>query len=196
MAGHVFVSYQRDDGILANALARDLVSEGFDVFIDRHIRVGGSWDDQLDGALQAAHAVVVLWSKCSVISRWVRLEARSGLQRGILCPVLLTDCKIPVEFSDIECANLRNWEPGNLLHPEWCNLIAALRPMKDQTAESDVSQRARLSYEIGMKFLNGNGCPADPAMAASWLKKALLDGHPDAQRFLDEISGVSRNVAD
>ncbi len=44
-------------------------------------------------------------------------------------------------------------------------------------------------YETGMSFLNGKGARKDPAEAVSWLRKAALRGHADAQVELGLATG-------
>lgn len=101
----VFISYKREDRQVASKLASVLGAE-LSVFFDADIPVGDSWDQYIERELLSASAVVVLWSSRSVSSRWVRLEARHALQRGVLVPVLLEPCEVPLEFQDIQAAIL------------------------------------------------------------------------------------------
>ncbi|MEZ5961211.1 MAG: toll/interleukin-1 receptor domain-containing protein [Hyphomonadaceae bacterium] len=101
----VFISYKREDRERASNLARELGAD-FSVFFDADIPVGDSWDQFIERELLSAAAVIVLWSTRSVASRWVRLEARHALQRGVLVPVMLEPCAIPLEFQDIQAAEL------------------------------------------------------------------------------------------
>lgn len=103
----VFVSYKREDGGVAEEVAHVLRSRGLSVFFDVDIPVGDSWDQFIERELSIARCVVVLWSRSSVASRWVRLEARDALQRAVLVPALIDDCAIPLEFQDIQSADLR-----------------------------------------------------------------------------------------
>lgn len=92
------------------------------MFFDAHIDVGESWDRRIERELTGAGAVVVLWSRLSTESDWVRLEARSGKSRGVLCPALIEDVAVPLEFSSIQCADLRSWQ-GEPDHGELTRLL-------------------------------------------------------------------------
>ena len=71
----VFVSYSRDDRKIARQFATGLEREGFGVWWDQAIHAGEAFDRVTEKALEEARAVVVLWSKRSVESDWVRAEA-------------------------------------------------------------------------------------------------------------------------
>jgi hypothetical protein len=72
------------------------------VFRDRDIPPGKTWDEVIEEAVEAARCMLVLWSKNSVASAWVRAEAEEGLQRKILIPVLVEDAKIPLIFRPVQ----------------------------------------------------------------------------------------------
>src|SRR6185503_9810739 len=105
----VFLSYSREDEARAAAVAESLTAAGWAVFWDRRIRAGSSWDEVIERELRAAKCVVVLWSRASVASRWVKAEARHGLQRDILVPAQLDSGDLPIEFAAIESAQLQRW---------------------------------------------------------------------------------------
>ena len=186
---HLFVSYQRKDVAIATTLAGDLIAEGFSVFIDQGIQVGEAWDERLETALKQSFAVVALWSPNSVASRWVRREARFGLRREMLLPILLSTCEIPVEFSDVECADFRSRCPGDRMHVEWLNLVRSLALLHAASKTPKISHSARIYFELGNRFSSGDRCPANPQIALEWYSKALAEGHPTAAARIDELSG-------
>lgn len=55
-----FISYAREDHDAASALARVIESAGWDVWWDREILAGQSFDDVIERELSAAKVVVVL----------------------------------------------------------------------------------------------------------------------------------------
>ena len=67
---------------------------------------GETWDEVIEAALDGARCVVVLWSRYSVQSSWVRTEADEGQRRRVLIPALLDDVVIPLAFRRIQAANL------------------------------------------------------------------------------------------
>jgi uncharacterized membrane protein YeaQ/YmgE (transglycosylase-associated protein family) len=110
--GHIFLSYATPDREAARALAIALSERGFNVWWDRTIPPGKRFDEVIEQALDSARCVVVLWTKSSTSSNWVRAEAAEGLRRQILVPVLIEDVRIPLEFRRIQAANLADWKPS------------------------------------------------------------------------------------
>lgn len=116
MAG-IFLSYARDDARKAQALARFLERAGHSVWWDRHIDGGSEFAGEIEAALREADAVVVLWSRASIKSAWVRDEAAEGRDSGRLIPVLLDDCAPPLGFRQIQSVPLAGWSGrGNPPH--------------------------------------------------------------------------------
>lgn len=108
----IFISYSSEDKNRVQALARALERKGWSVWWDRRIPAGKSFDEVIHEALKAARSVVVVWTKTSVKSTWVKNESRSGMRRGVLFPVMLLDeVEIPLEFEHLQAAHLMDWQP-------------------------------------------------------------------------------------
>jgi hypothetical protein len=75
----IFLSYGHDDLSTASRFAKGFEREGFTVWWDASLRSGEAFDAAIESALKGAKAVVVLWSRTSVQSRWVRAEATVGI---------------------------------------------------------------------------------------------------------------------
>jgi tetratricopeptide (TPR) repeat protein len=103
----VFLSYVREDLTTAKKIASALERAGHSVWWDRHIRGGAEFADEIDRALEAAEAVVVLWSKRSIKSAWVRDEAGAGRDSGRLVPVRIDNCQPPLGFRQYHAIDLR-----------------------------------------------------------------------------------------
>ena len=71
----IFISYATADRPRAAALAQALRTRGWTVWWDRVIPPGRQFDEVIDEALSGAGCVVVLWSKASAASTWVKTEA-------------------------------------------------------------------------------------------------------------------------
>lgn len=123
--GHVFVSYASADRERARQVAALVASEGWDVWWDRTIPPGRQFDEVIEEALDAATCVVVLWSKASIASTWVKTEAAEANRRKLLIPVVIEDVKIPLEFRRLQAADLAGWN-GEREHPEVDKFIAAI----------------------------------------------------------------------
>jgi tetratricopeptide (TPR) repeat protein len=122
----IFLSYNRNDASRAKQFADALASEGFDVWWDAQLRLGEEYDRVTEAALLGARAVVVLWSKRSVESRWVRAEATQALRRKTLMPVMIEDCVRPVMFELTQTAELSRWS-GNRNDRAWQGFVDDLR---------------------------------------------------------------------
>lgn len=123
----IFLSYKREDQDAARGIAGDLEAEGFAVFFDVRVEIGDAWDVAIERELEAASAVVALWSPASRDSDWVRREAREARRRGVLFPAFIKECRPPLEFSDVQTADLSARAPGDRAHPQWRLLIETLR---------------------------------------------------------------------
>ena len=105
----IFISYSQEDRPRARIIAAALEQHGWTVWWDRKIPVGKSFEEVIEKEILAAKCVMVLWSKFSVKSRWVKEEANEGQGRSILAPVLIDEVSIPLGFRSLQAANLVNW---------------------------------------------------------------------------------------
>jgi tetratricopeptide (TPR) repeat protein len=109
MAG-VFLSYDRDDSDRARHFARVLEAAGHTVWWDLHVRGGAQFGKVIEEALKAADAVVVLWSKNSIESPWVKDEASAGRDSGRLVPVAIDGTEPPLGFRQFQTIDLSRWK--------------------------------------------------------------------------------------
>jgi hypothetical protein len=111
----VFLSYANEDRERASKLASSLEACGWSVWWDRKIIAGQTFDQVIERELETARSVVVLWSKDSISSEWVKNEAAVAADRGVLVPALIDPVKLPLEFRRKQAADLVNWD-GDLSH--------------------------------------------------------------------------------
>jgi len=137
----VFISYAKQDREHAATLAAALESHGWTVWWDRQIPPGRTFDEVIEAALTAARCVLVLWSEASVESRWVRAEASAAAERGILIPVFVESVEPPLEFRNIQAADLTDWS-GNADHPELQKLFETVASLL-KTTPKGTTRRAR-----------------------------------------------------
>jgi hypothetical protein len=110
----IFIRYERSDHARAQRIAEALGQFGWSVWWDRMLLAGNRFDATIQQALDASRCVIVLWSKTSISSDWVKDEASVGAKRGILVPVLIDKVEIPIGFRQIHTARLTNWESSSL----------------------------------------------------------------------------------
>jgi hypothetical protein len=121
----IFLSYASPDREKARLVARALEARGWSVWWDREIPPGKSYDEVIEEALDASNCIVVLWSKASAASGWVRAEAEEGLRRRILVPATIESATVPLGFRRIQAADLTGWK-GEASHPEFRKLSEAI----------------------------------------------------------------------
>jgi hypothetical protein len=139
----IFISYAREDRDKAKALAELCQQQDWSVWWDRRIPPGRSFDEVIEEALGAAKCVVVLWSKSSASSDWVKGEAAEGWRRKILVPVRIDSATVPLEFRRLQTVDLSDWE-GDAGHLELGGFLEAVAAnIKDvvQRPPSEGSQR-------------------------------------------------------
>ena len=105
----VFISYASEDRERAARVANALEARGWSVWWDRKIITGQAYDQTIEHALASAGAVVVLWSRHSVASEWVKNEAAAGADRGVLLPAAIEPVAPPLEFRRRQIADLSDW---------------------------------------------------------------------------------------
>jgi TolB-like protein len=105
----LFLSYAHADQAKAQRLARALKKAGHTVWWDALIEGGSRFAQSIDQALETADAVLVLWSKQSVESDWVRDEAAQGRDRHRLVPLSLDGTLPPLGFRQIQMIDLSHW---------------------------------------------------------------------------------------
>ena len=122
----IFISYNREDQAVADLFVKGLQAAGLDVWWDAHLRAGEAYDEITENAVREAKAVVVLWSKKSVASRWVRAEATLAQRYGTLVPCMIEPCDRPIMFELTQTDDLSHWK-GNLDDPAWQQFCAHVK---------------------------------------------------------------------
>jgi hypothetical protein len=122
----IFVAYASQDVDRVRALVQLMSAQGWSVWWDNKIPIGKTFDVVIEGELARAACVVVLWSKASVVSEWVKNEASEGKRRNILVPAIIDDVVIPFEFRRVETAKLHDWNYQSTSHPELHEFFSAI----------------------------------------------------------------------
>jgi hypothetical protein len=106
----IFISYKREEQPQARKLADALEREGWSVWWDPKLRAGEHFDDVIEIALKESKCVVVIWSKLSVNSRYVKDEASYALNRRKLVPAAIEEVELPFRFAGLHTATLIKWD--------------------------------------------------------------------------------------
>ena len=131
----IFVSYARSDRALVTPIVRALEAQGWSVWWDHAIVAGQEFDDRIEAELNAAKAVLVVWTPASTGSRWVRGEAREAAERGVLLPVRFEGARMPIDVRAIHATDLDGWgeDPAS---PPFQELLRSLTAMTSRPASS------------------------------------------------------------
>lgn len=102
----VFLSYSRQDLRRARPVIKALEAAGLTVWWDRRLLGGSEFSKAIRDELDAAAAVVALWSSRSVNSPWVLDEAGRGRDSRRLVPAILDAVEPPLGFGQIHTIDL------------------------------------------------------------------------------------------
>ena len=148
MSIDVFVSYASEDRNIVALLVGALEREGFTVWWDRHIRTGRTYDREIEHAIESSGCVLVVWSRYSIESEWVRTEAAEGLERGCLVPVKIQDTRPPLAFRRVQCIELTDAD-GLPDRKQLASLVTAVSDvLTGKSANRDVTPREGDRREI------------------------------------------------
>ncbi len=185
----VFLSYAREDQAVARKFAEALEREGVPVWWDVALRSGDAYDETMEQALKAAKAVVVLWSKTSVDSRWVRAEATHADRNKTLIPAMIEPCERPIMFELTQTAELSHWDgapadktwqafltdvrrvTGKLRTPEPASALQA-QAATPATPPAKGERGDRPSLAV-MPFANRSGQAADDVFAIGMVEDVI-----------------------
>ncbi len=110
----VFLSYAHEDKATAQKIAESLRSAGIRVWFDQwELRAGDSIAARANQAVAASDVLLVLLSRKSVSSRWMRSELAASLSRELnsravtVIPAIIEDCEVPTQFVGRVALDLR-----------------------------------------------------------------------------------------
>jgi hypothetical protein len=166
---------------------RALEVQGWRVFWDRTIPIGESWLDHIGVRLDAAAAVVVVWSRDSVKSEFVYSEASHARQRRALVPVTIDPVKPPLGLDAVQAADLVGWLRAGGVSPLPPPLVEAIRqrvPAKSRSASTPDAPTAALEAPAARPLRQVPEKPQTP------VAKPATDRPMPRRRWLGSALGV------
>lgn len=105
----IFISYAHEDYELAKLLASVFESNGWSVWWDRKLKSGDSFDNVIQQQMNLAKCVIVIWSKDSVQSQYVRAEASYANDIQKFTPITI-EVDPPFPFQNIHTMAFGDWD--------------------------------------------------------------------------------------
>ncbi len=145
----MFISYAHPTAPHALSVAGALRALGYEVWLDDQIPAHRSFGEVIEERVEAAEAVVVIWSAAATRSEWVRSEAGRAREAGKLVQMAIEPVTLPMPFDTIECARLFGWM-GDVNAPGWTKVVegvaalvggAAARPAAEPQLKPGKSPR-------------------------------------------------------
>jgi hypothetical protein len=87
-------------------IADRLTSLGYSLWWDRHLRSGQGFVDEIEGQLDAASAVLAIWSVNARNSTYVYAEVSRALDADKLLQLRLDDVRLPPPFESLQVADM------------------------------------------------------------------------------------------
>jgi TolB-like protein/Tfp pilus assembly protein PilF len=186
----IFLSYNREDQATARRFAEAFGREGFSVWWDATLRSGEAYDEVTENALRTAKAVVVLWSKKSVISRWVRAEATLADRNKTLVPAMIEPCDRPIMFELTQTANLSHWQ-GSASDPVWRAFLADVaRFVERKGAQAQDGPATAAPIPIGLTPSTAPGLRTSTGERGDAPSLAVLPFTNRSDRSEDEVFAI------
>ena len=110
----VFMSHSSKDEIFVKKLVEELRRRPLNVWVDdTELKVGDSIVSKISEGLKETDYLVIVLSKASVSSPWVQEELNAALTnqlagKGVILPVLIEDCEVPMLLKDRLYADFRH----------------------------------------------------------------------------------------
>jgi tetratricopeptide (TPR) repeat protein len=176
----IFISYARENREQAELLAGIFEQQNWSVWWDKVIPPGRKYADVIGAELASAKAVVVLWSRASVVSDWVKDEAQEGVNRNILIPALVDKVQPPYGFRQVQTADLCDWD-GSSSNPELQSLVRGVAGLISKPISASALSTGRMSSKRRLL----------PYLLAGFF--VLLLSYAAIRFFFDRRSGDNQN---
>lgn len=193
----VFLSYARPDAASAERVARELGKAGWSVWYDRELPAHRAYSDVISSELESAPAVLVLWSRASAESEWVRSEANRARELHKLVQARVGEGRLPMPFDQIQCADLAKWR-GAAANPGWRQVLKSIDALVARPSSEVAAQASGPGLDRRMMLVGGAGVAVvGLAGLGVWqLRPKQEEASPQAQLLLQKgVDALQNNDA-
>ena len=179
----IFISYASVNRGVAQLVEASLDAAGFDTWFDRSdIHVGALLGKELQQAIKASKAVVLIWSRKASTSRWVATEVLTAfhLERYIV-PCVLSRTELPQFLSRSVYLNLRRGR---------ADALESLGEQVKRAPRSPNEFPAMSSYQSGELEETANNIASQQAAALGLLSDS--DGLSKARKMHAKLGAMMR----
>jgi adenylate cyclase len=188
----VFISYARSTEKQARQVAEALRTLGYGVWRDDELPAHRSYTEVIEERLQAAKAVVVIWSAEAVTSEWVQSEADTARKDRKLVQLTVDGSRLPRPFDRVQCADLIGWT-GDLDAPGWKTIAASIAELAGggarPTGAAPIATPRRFSVCV-LPFANMSDDPQQEYFSDGISEDIITD-----LSKVSSLSVVARNTA-
>ncbi len=162
---HVFISYSREDTEYVALLVEELRENSHDVWLDTSDISGGTnWAEEIEKAISSSYALIVIVSKDSKKSEWVKKEielAKKANKKFPIIPVLIDKSTLPrilarnqtIDFTRMFEGNavnsIRNYRIGIRKLLETLELARPMLRLLKELRSSNDEKRERAARMLG-----------------------------------------------
>ena len=192
--GHVFISYQNDDGEFVADVIRQIEGAGFSVWSDQErLRTGEGWREAIDQAIREAFALVVILSPVASQSQQINYEVTFALGVGVEVIVVL---RAPVKLPE-RLESMQRLDFGPDVAPPWGKLIRLIQDAQSRDRRPIPFRPARPSESSHRQPLFGRR-PAgsfsrDNERVDDWLSSIAGDEPDVVQKLVEALDGDDRD---
>jgi hypothetical protein len=155
MSSKLFISYSHEDKAVARQVAEALGERGYDVFWDAKIPPGMTFDTYIFEKLQGSNAVIVLWSKHSVHSDYVKEEAEYAKNHRTLVPLNIDGTALPFGFTRIQATDISGWHDA-VQDGRWETVVDSIEDTLRRTSDpgAELARTTRESLPVEDEYVS------------------------------------------
>ena len=187
---HIFVSHASQESELAMSVVKGLERQGYCAWISsRDIPPGASWDKCIERSLESAAAVILIATRNSAASDYVRAEIEHALSRNLLVvPLEFDDFNWPLRWSALQKLDCRGRSIENVIREITASLpdipIRMIRSYLDEGGR-DAELRGLFISLLTSRMRRGRRLQfpyASPTIGDSSVDVLITDRHPMADQ--------------